>query len=57
MRCMTQYPVILLNDLGMTWWRNQTTLTIKRILSLMNGHNVAKKVGVAFLYREYSQGE
>jgi len=44
MQRMTQFPVILLNDLAVTWWRNQVTLTVKRIASLVNEAERCRKM-------------
>jgi len=52
MQRMTQFPVILLNDLAVTWWRIQATLAVKRIVSLVNGRwTLPKKCGSSFLVR------
>jgi len=59
MECMSQFPAILLDDLDVTWWSNQATLTVNVMayrFTRERALNVAKNVGVDFLYAAYSPG-
>jgi len=59
MQLIIQFPVILLHDLDVTWWRNQSTLTANVMSYRFNREralNVAENVGIAFLYGTYIQG-
>jgi len=54
---MTQFCIILLDDLAVTWWRNQATMTVNNYHNWTGAERCQEFGLVPFWYRAYSPGE
>ena len=51
---VTQFPVIVLNDFGVAWWRHQVSVMTWRVV---NRRRTSQRIWEGFLYGVYSPGK